>query len=309
METGTGTGTGTGGFEEHRTHLLAVAYRLTGSWADAEDAVQEAWLRLHRTGAPVGPDGIRDLRGWLTVTVGRLCLDRLRSAPVRRERHVGPWLPEPLVTPIGAAGPAGPAEAVVQDEGVRMAALVVLERLTPDQRVAFVLHDAFDVPFAEVAALLGCSVAAARQHASRGRRTVAEADPPPRAALAEQQRVLSAFAAALAAADLDALVRLLHPDAVLVGDGGGAEATARRPVVGPDRIARFLLGLARKHGNAAAAGLPVLVNGDLGLVVPATATTARRVVTMSVWDGLVVAFFDVVNPAKLTGLPGTPLPS
>lgn len=284
-------------FEDHRTHLLAVGYRLTGSWADAEDAVQEAWLGLQ--GASARTD-IRDLRGWLTVTVGRLCLDRLRSAPVRRERHVGPWLPEPVVT---EPDDGGPAAAVVRDEGVRMAALVVLERLTPDQRVAFVLHDAFDVPFAEVAALLGCSPAAARQHASRARRVVAQADPPPRAVLAEQQRLLTQFAAAVASGDLGSVVRLLHPDAVLIGDGGGVESTARRPIVGPDRIARFLLGLQRKYGDTTADGAVVLVNGDLGLVLPATAATARRVVTMSVRDGLVSAVYDVVDPAKLTRVP------
>lgn len=286
-------------FDGHRSHLLAVAYRLTGSWADAEDAVQDSWLRLQRT----GPEEIRDLRGWLTVTVGRLCLDRLRSATARRERYVGPWLPEPLVTPLD--GDDGPAAAVVRDEGVRMAALVVLDRLTPDQRVAFVLHDAFDVPFAEVAALLGCTGAAARQHASRARRVVADADPPPRAAVAEQRRLLTALTAALAAADLDALVRLLHPDIVLVGDGGGAERTARRPVAGPEKIARFIIGLRVKYGRGLDAARPVLVNGDLGLWIPALpGRTARRVLAVSCRDGLVAGLYDVVNPAKLAHLPG-----
>lgn len=284
-------------FEAHRAHLLGVAYRLTGSWADAEDAVQESWLRLQRA----NPDEVRDLRGWLTVVVGRLCLDRLRSAAVRRERHVGSWLPEPVVTPLD--GDPGPAGHVVRDEGVRMAALVVLDRLTPDQRVAFVLHDVFDVPFAEVAALLGCSVAAARQHASRARRAVADADPPPRAALAEQQRLLTALAAALAAADLDAVVRLLHPDAVLVGDGGGVERTARRPVRGADRVARFLVGLQRKYGDALRHARPVLVNGDLGLDVPAApGLMARHVLAVSCRDGRVVGLYDVVDPGKLAHL-------
>ena len=283
-----------GELEAHRAHLLGVAYRLTGSWADAEDAVQESWLRLRRA----GPDEVRDLRGWLTVAVGRLCLDRLRSATVRRERHVGSWLPEPLVTPLD--GDPGPAGHVLRDEGVRMAALVVLDRLTPDQRVAFVLHDAFDVPFAEVAALLGCSVAAARQHASRARRAVADADPPPRADLAEQQLLLSALAAAVAAADLDAVVRLLHPDAVLVGDGGGVERTARRPVHGADRVARFLLGLQRKYGGVLQQARPVLVNGDLGLLMPEwPGHTARRVLAVSYRDGLLAGLYDVVDPAKL----------
>lgn len=153
-------------FEGHRPHLFGVAYRLTGSRSDAEDAVQEAWLRLARL-TDENRAEIRDLRGWLITAVGRLGLDRLRSAANRRERYVGPWLPEPLVTYVDDNTP-DPLAAVVRDEGVRMAAVLVLERLTPDQRVAFVLHDAFDVPFAEIAAVLGCSTDAARQHASRG---------------------------------------------------------------------------------------------------------------------------------------------
>ena len=164
---GTGADTLAVEFQRHRTHLLGVAYRLTGSLSDAEDAVQEAWLRLARLS-----DGdrapIREPRGWLTTVVSRLCLDRLRSAVAVRERYVGTWLPEPLLTRLD--GPPDPLDDVVRDEGVRMAALVVLERLTPEQRVAFVLHDALAVPFAEIADVLGCSVATARQHASRARR-------------------------------------------------------------------------------------------------------------------------------------------
>ncbi len=288
-------------FQQHRSHLLGVGYRLTGSWADAEDAVQESWLRLQRT----GHEELRDLRGWLTVVVGRLCLDRLRSAAVQRERYVGPWLPEPLVT-----SPDEPADEVVRDEGVRMAALVVLERLSPDQRVAFVLHDAFGVPFGEIAALLGCSVAAARQHASRGRRVVAEADLPPRAPLSEQRRVLEALTTALAAADLDAVVALLHPDAVMLGDGGGKERTARRPVVGAGKVARFLLGLLERYGAAQlTAAAPVLVNGDLALLIPGSAgdaehptPVARRIAAFTLRDGRIAEIHDVVNPDKLAHL-------
>lgn len=135
-------------FEQHRPHLLSVAYRLTGSVADAEDAVQDAWLRLDRADA----DGIDDLRAWLTTVVGRLCLDRLRSAAVRREHYVGQWLPEPIVTPVGGPSSPDPLEAVVRQEDSRMAAMVVLDTLTPAQRVAFVLHDGFAVPFDEIAA-------------------------------------------------------------------------------------------------------------------------------------------------------------
>lgn len=281
-------------FTGHRSHLIGVAYRLTGSVADAEDAVQEAWLRLsgldERTRA-----GIRDLRGWLTTVVGRICLDRLRSAAARRERYVGQWLPEPLVT----SGEDDPLDAVVRDDGVRLAALVVLDRLTPEQRVAFVLHDAFGVPFAEIADVLGVTVAAARQHASRGRRAAAEADPPPRVALEEQREVLERFLAALASGDVRAVVGLLHPDVVMVGDGGGKAKTAINVVSGPDKVARFLLGLLRKYGGVPVGMRQVLVNGDLGLLFTARPDLAPRVSTFVVRDGLVTGVYDMVNPDKL----------
>ncbi|WP_443216883.1 sigma-70 family RNA polymerase sigma factor [Saccharothrix sp. ALI-22-I] len=285
-------------FTGHRSHLVGVAYRLTGSVADAEDAVQEAWLRLTGLGEQARA-GIRDLRGWLTTVVGRICLDRLRSAAVRRERYVGQWLPEPLVT----SGEDDPLDAVVRDDGVRMAALVVLDRLTPEQRVAFVLHDAFDVPFAEIADTLGCTVATARQHASRGRRAAAEAEPPPRVALAEQREVLERFLQALASGDVDAVIGLLHPDVVLVGDGGGKAKTAINVVSGPDKVARLLFGLLRKYDGATAAGQPALVNGDLGLVFPARGELTPRVSAVVVRDGMVAAVYDVSNPDKLGHVP------
>jgi RNA polymerase sigma-70 factor, ECF subfamily len=291
-------------FETHRAHLVGVAYRITGSLADAEDAVQEAWLRLARTDA----DELRDVRAWLTTVVGRIGLDRLRSAAVRRERYVGPWLPEPILTSPGASPEDDPLAQVVRDDGVRMAALVVLERLTPEQRVAFVLHDAFSVPFAEIAAVLGCSEQAARQHASRGRRAVADADPPPRVAPAEQRRVIDALAKAVTDGDLDELVRLLHPDVVMVGDGGGKIPAAKRPLHGPREVGNFLLGLARVYGLAAEALEPVLVNGDLGLLVrPMTTDNGREVTASSsvvaVRDGRIEAIYNMANPDKITRLP------
>ena len=293
-------------FERHRAHLIAVAYRITGTLADAEDAAQEAWLRLSRLDADQ-VDELRDLRAWLTTVVSRVGLDRLRSAAVRRERYVGPWLPEPIVT---APEDDGPLAQVVRDEGIRMAAMVVLERLTPEQRVAFVLHDAFAVPFTEIADILGCSEPAARQHASRGRRAVADADPPARASMAQQQELLSALTAAVLAGDTDALVRLLHPQVVMLGDSDGKERTARRPMAGADKVARFFIGLARQYGNEAlAAGRPVLVNGDLGLYIPAGPrpgerwSVARRIGAIAVRDGKVAAFYDVVNPDKLSRVP------
>ncbi|WP_442978109.1 sigma-70 family RNA polymerase sigma factor [Saccharothrix sp. 6-C] len=283
-------------FTGHRSHLVGVAYRLTGSVADAEDAVQEAWLRL--TGlSREGRADIRDLRGWLTTVVGRICLDRLRSAASRRERYVGQWLPEPLVT----SGEDDPLDAVVRDDGVRMAALVVLDRLTPEQRVAFVLHDAFGVPFAEIADALGCTVATARQHASRGRKAAADADPPPRVALEEQREVLERFLRAVASGDVNAVIGVLHPDAVLVGDGGGRAKTAFNVVSGADKVARLILGLMRRYGDVE--GRPVLVNGDLGLLFTAQGELTPRVEAVVVRDGKVAGVYDMSNPDKLGHVP------
>ncbi|MER5268106.1 sigma-70 family RNA polymerase sigma factor [Actinosynnema sp. NPDC002837] len=283
-------------FTGHRAHLVGVAYRLTGSVADAEDAVQEAWLRLTGLSREARAD-IRDLRGWLTTVVGRICLDRLRSAAVRRERYVGQWLPEPLVT----SGEDDPLDAVVRDDGVRLAALVVLDRLTPEQRVAFVLHDAFSVPFAEIADALGCTVATARQHASRGRKAAADADPPPRVALEEQREVLERFLRALATGDVDAVIGLLHPDVVLVGDGGGKAKTAARVIDGADKVARFILGLLRRYGDVQ--GRPTLVNGDVGLVFGAQGELTPRVEAVVVRDGKVAGVYDMSNPDKLGHVP------
>jgi RNA polymerase sigma-70 factor (ECF subfamily) len=279
-------------FEEHRVHLLRVGYRITGRFADAEDAVQEAWLRY---AAQLEPP--RDLRAWLTTVVGRICLDRLRSSAARRERYVGPWLPEPLVT---TPEDDGPLAAVVRHEDVRMAAMVVLERLSAPQRVAFVLHDALALPFSEIGEVLGCPEATARQHATRARRIVADAAPPPRPRTAEQQAVLAAFAEAMAHADITALLELLHPDVVLVNDGGGEVAAARRPVVGADKVARLLLGLLARYGPGMLDGEIVLVNGELGL---RTADPAA-VTVLAIDGGRVVGVHGVLNPQKLG--PGTP---
>lgn len=287
-------------FQEHRPHLLRVGYRVTGSLADAEDAVQEAWLRLDA----LDPDeraALRNERAWLTTVVGRLCLDKLRSAASRRERYVGPWLPEPLLT---TAGDDDPLAAVVRGEDVRMAAMVVLERLSPPQRVAFVLGEALALPYADIADVLGCPEATARQHAARARRIVADADVPARARTADQQAVLGRFADAMARADRGALVALLHPDVVLLNDGGGVISAARRPVVGPDKVARLLLGLLERHGPGLLAGRPVLVNGELGTVTEASGTVPASVTVLTLRDGLIVGVLSVLNPEKLER--GTP---
>ncbi|GAB3431943.1 RNA polymerase sigma factor SigJ [Actinophytocola sediminis] len=297
-------------FAEHRSHLIGVGYRLTSTLSDAEDAVQEAWLRLSGLDDPRRA-AIRDLRAWLTTVVGRICLDRLRSATAQRERYVGPWLPEPIVTPFGTPRDDDPLETVVRTDEVRLAAMVVLDRLTPEQRVAFVLHDAFEVPFAEIGEILGCAQATARQHASRGRRAAAEADPPPRAALDEQRVIVEQLLAAIMSGDVPAVVRLLHPDAVLVGDGNGKARTSRRRMVGADKISRFLRALLTMYGaHRVLVGDLVLVNGDIGLSIPDVPADgeyialARRITTFAVRDGQITAIYDIVNPDKLTHLDG-----
>lgn len=310
-------------FEADRGHLTAVAYRMLGSRAEAEDAVQEAWLRYAAALAePAARAEIRDLRAWLTTTVGRICLDVLRSARVRRETYPGPWLPEPLVSGLpaapvenasGSTAPADgfapdPAERVARTDELGSALLVVLERLTPEQRVAFVLHDVFSVPFEQVAAVLSTTAPAARQLASRARKAVADGSPRHRADLDEQRRVLSAFLAAAEAGDLDRLVAVLAPDVVFTGDGGGHFPATRRPVEGADKVARFAMGLFRRAPQEVSAmrGRVVLVDGALGLQAEAVYRDGRPfrfVMWFAVAEGRVTAIFNQINPDKLRHLP------
>jgi RNA polymerase sigma-70 factor (ECF subfamily) len=287
-------------FERLRPHLLAVAYRVTGTVTDAEDAVQDAWLRWDGT-----PESIIDLRAWLTTVVSRLSLDRLRSAARRRETYVGEWLPEPVVTGFDGNDPLA---AVVAADDARFAAMVVLERLTPDQRVAFVLHDGFGVPFGEIASVLGVSDASARQLASRARRAVSSA--PPAVADDIHNEVVGSLLAALANADMETVVRLLHPDVTYTGDANGRAPTAARVICGPDKVARFLLGLARRYGpNWLSSSQLALINGQLGsYALGARArggypAMAPRVTAITVRDGKVCAIWDVANPDKFTGSP------
>lgn len=304
-------------FEALRPRLLGAAYRLTGVRADAEDAVQEAWVRLSTLDAHKR-DTIADLGAWLTRVVGRLCLDRLRSAQHRRESYVGQWLPEPIITRFDGSPAASPLDAVVQGDDIRLAAMIVLDRMTPEQRVAFVLHDAFQVPFAEIADVLGCSADSARQHASRGRRAIADADIPPAAPLPEQVEILGRFTSALLEGDIDAVLEVLHPDAVLIGDANGKAHTSAQIMVGADKISRFLMGLMRIYGehltgkladfsaDGAASGVtPMLVNGGFGVfVAPVPASDGRRsfdahLDTLAIRDGKIVAIYDHANPDKL----------
>jgi RNA polymerase sigma-70 factor (ECF subfamily) len=287
-------------FEAERTHLLAVAYRMLGSRAEAEDAVQEAWLRYAR----VRPGGeIHDLRGWLTTVTGRICLDVLKSARVRREAYPGQWLPPVFVDGL-ADREADPAQQAEMSDQVGLALLVVLERLTPEQRVAVVLHDAFGMPFADVATVLNTTEDAARQHASRGRRAVAAGGVRHNAGPAEQRRVLTAFLDAAASGDVRALAAVLAPDVVTIGDGGGYVSTAPRIIEGVDRVARFWIGLfqARQLDAGSVTMEPVLVNGGAGLLVRGRWTDGRpllSVIGVAVADGMVTGIFNQMNPDKI----------
>jgi RNA polymerase sigma-70 factor, ECF subfamily len=276
-------------FAALRPHLERVAYSTLGSRAEAEDVVQEAWLRLQRT----DPSEIRDLRAWLVTVVGRLALDALGSARARREHYVGEWLPEPLVD-------ADPADRVTLDEEVSLALLRVLERLSPAERTAFVLHDVFGYAFGEVAEAVGRTPQATRQLASRARRQVEEERPRFPATPAQQRAVVEAFAEAAVGGDLDRLLGLLDPEVVLRSDGGGLVSAARRPLEGAAKVAHMLMAIARKRPEDTRGGI-VAVNGLAGLLVEQG--TQRSVFAFTVDDGRITAIDIVRNPEKLAAVP------
>lgn len=295
-------------FESHRPHLLSVAYRLTGSVTDAEDAVQESWLRL----ATAPQYEIEDLRAWLTTVVSRICLDRLRSAAARRETYVGQWLPEPIVTGPTPSSTPDPLAAVVRKQDARFAAMVVLDTLTPPQRVAFVLHDGFSVPFDEIGDILGVTTEAARQLATRARKALARSPEP--VADPEHGAAVQQLIEALYSGDLEKVVAALHPDVRTIGDAGGTTKTAINVVSGAQKVARFFLGLRRKLGFDNPSGFeagvfePVLVNGQFGILVHEREPgedhegNQRRVYGFTVQDGKVWGIYDLANPAKLRGI-------
>ena len=277
-------------WQEHRRYLFAVAYRLLGSAVDAEDAVQEAYLRL-RTASPAE---LRHPRAWLTTVVSRICLDMLGSARARRESYVGTWLPEPLVN----YDDTDLADQAAMRESVRTAVLVVLESLTPAERVAFVLHDVFGMGFDRIAAAVGRTPAACRQLASRARRQVRE-QAPPRVPVdeAEHRRVVAAFLKATGDGDLVELVSLLDPDVVVRSDGGGAVPAARHAVRGVERVATLLAGLSRLYSGMRVR--PVRVASGVGFVLIGDAG-AVAVIGVELLDGRLAEVNVVVNPAKLT---------
>ena len=275
-------------FEDHRAHLRAVAYRMLGSLTEADDAVQDTWLRLSRSGA----DGVENLGGWLTTIVARVCLNMLRSRTTRREEALGAHLPDPVISPPGVLQPD--EEAVLADS-VGLALLVVLDTLSPAERLAFVLHDLFQLPFEEIAPMVGRSPTAARQLASRARRRVKGADlPAPDPDLARQRDVVDAFFLAARGGDLDALVALLDPDVVLRADFG-----ARRPAA--SRVVRGAAAVARQAVLGALPGAdlhPALVNGAAGAVV----TVGGRpfaVLGFTVAEGRILEIDAIADPERV----------
>ncbi|GHJ04548.1 RNA polymerase sigma-70 factor [Streptomyces olivaceus] len=282
-------------FEEHRPVLLGVAYRMLGRLADAEDVVQEAWLRW--SGAD--RSAVREPRGYLVRVTTRLAVDRLRQIKSRGETYVGPWLPEPCVTHFGDAGPDTAEQAVLADS-VSLAVLVVLESLSPLERAVFVLREAFGYPYAEIAAMLERGEPAVRQLAGRARRHVDERRPRYDVDPAQRRDLTERFLAAAAGGDLAALLELLAPDVRLVGDSGGKSRAPLRELEGSDKVARFLQGAARKSVPDLTHRL-LEINGGPALLV-LSGGTPDSVFQLDVSGGRVQAVYIIRNPDKLHSL-------
>jgi len=277
-------------FEQNRDRLWAVAFRMLGASGEADEAVQEAWLRLARSDS----EQIENLPGWLTTVVARICLDMLRARKARREEPLGPHVPDPIVSPVAGGDPEH--EALVADS-VGLAMLGVLETLNPEERTAFVLHDMFSVPFEQVGDLLDRSPVAARKAASRARQRV-EAEPTaPDVGLDRQRQVVDAFFAAAREGDFEALVAVLHPDVVIRSDGGEGRPSANHVIRGAAEVASRALTYAKLSPFVE----PVLVNGVAGVVV-APQGKPFSVMAFTVAGGRVVAIDALADPARLEGL-------
>ncbi len=277
-------------FEQHRAHLRSVAYRMLGSISEADDAVQEAWLRLARSES----SEVRNLRAWLTTVVARVCLDALRSRGTRREEPLDDvHLPDPIVTPIGAVNPE---EQAVLADSVGLALLVVLDTLSPNERLAFVLHDVFGVPFEQIGSILDRSEDAAKQLASRARARLRGAPTPP-VDVRKHREVVDAFLAASRAGDFESLLALLHPDVVLRADAGDGP-------LGPSRVLRGAVAVvqqAQRYSELASFARPVLVNGLPGVLVVREGEPFS-LLGVHVEDGLIVELDIIADPERLQRL-------
>jgi RNA polymerase sigma-70 factor (ECF subfamily) len=271
-----------------RPQLHAVAYRLLGSVAEAEDAVQEACLQLEQHGL----DGIDNPEAWLMRVTSRRALDRLRSAQVRREQYVGPWLPEPLLVSDDVA------DDVEQAESVSMAFLLVLESLSPAERVAFVMHDVFGYGYDDLAVILDRSEQSCRQLVSRARKSVQARRPRFDADRKQRDQVVERFLEACLSGDVDGLLEVLAPDVILQSDGGGVASAARRPVEGAEHVARFFLGILKQVPPDLSVQLE-RVNGTLGIVGRRPDGTADTAFAIEVRDGRIGAIYGLRNPEKL----------
>jgi RNA polymerase sigma-70 factor (ECF subfamily) len=292
-------------FDEHRDLLISIAYRVLGSVTDAEDTVQEAWLRWSK----VDPAEISNPRAFLVRVTTRLAIDRLRRAKARRESYVGPWLPEPILTDTDVA------EDVALAESVSMAMLVVLETLSPLERAVFVLREAFGMPYTEIGEVIGRKEEAVRQLARRARDHVQERRTRFEADQTEQHRVTEHFLEAASSGDLEALMGVLAPGVTLVADGGGRALAPRRPVRGAEKVARFLLAVATEEKSARflesigaepLADLrvyPAQVNGGPGVVITSQGRPVSALL-LDVADGAVQTIHLVANPEKLAGVHG-----
>ncbi|MFE4328675.1 RNA polymerase sigma-70 factor [Streptomyces sp. NPDC056831] len=283
-------------FVAHRNLLFTVAYEMLGSAADAEDVLQETWLRW----VEVDLGQVRDRRAYLVRITTRQSLNRLRTMTRRKEAYVGPWLPEPVLTAPDVA------EDVELAESVSMALMLVLETLSPTERAVFVLREAFDVGYDEIAAAVDKSPAAVRQIAHRARRHVDARRPRASVSASETRAALESFRRALETGDLQGLLDVLAPDVVLVSDGGGIKQAARRPVIGSDKVARFIVGGSGKAEGALTGG-PTVVNGNPALVLRLDGEI-DGVLAIRVEDARITGLYYVRNPEKLTRMESeTPL--
>ena len=289
-------------FDRHRRLLFSVAYQMLGSVADAEDVVQDAWLRW----SAADRSGVTDERAYLVRIVSRLALDRMDSAHARRESYVGPWLPEPLLTssaPVASGPPAPePDEAAELGEQVSMALLVVLETLSPAERAVFVLREVFGMSVAEVAGALGRSEAAVRQMAHRAREHVQARQPRFDTDKRAQREVTERFFAAVDGGDLDGLLEALAPDVVLISDGGGRTRAALRPITGADKVARWLVAIARQGASIPDLRIEVAEVNGWPAIVGWSGVEPFGSISLAVADGRIEQVLVVVNPDKLTGL-------
>ena len=276
-------------FEQHRSHLRTVAYRMLGSVGEAEDAVQDAWIRLSRTDV----SGVDNLRGWLTTVVARVCLDMLRTRVSRREDPLDVHVPDPIIRAIGRRGEEPETDAIIADS-VGLALLVVLEKLEPAERLAFVLHDVFGMTFEEIAPIVDRSVVATRQLASRARRRVKGQAPTSDADLRKQREVVDAFLAAVQNADFEALVAVLDPEIVLRADGGAAKGMSRLV-----RGAQAVVAQAAAFSKLGLSSQMVLVNGSVGVVSRLPDGRVLSVIGFTIADGKVLEMDILADPDRL----------